>query len=112
MPPGRQASDRLGQAVPLDIALATLDAVGLTASDAVRLLFRRIIDDQAFPHELKLPNAETWKATEAAPAVSSHWAAARFADGLRRQRMGAIKDAVAPSSAQPGIPVAPAGLTV
>ena len=40
-------------------ALAALDAIGLTASDAVRLLFRRIVADQAFPLELKVPNAET-----------------------------------------------------
>lgn len=39
--------------------LAALEAMGLTAADAVRLLFRRIIADQAFPLELKVPNAET-----------------------------------------------------
>ena len=38
---------------------AALAAMGLTASDAVRLLFHRIIADQAFPLELKVPNAET-----------------------------------------------------
>lgn len=38
---------------------AVLDAIGLTASDAVRLLYRRLIADQAFPLELKVPNAET-----------------------------------------------------
>ncbi len=40
-------------------ATATLSAIGLSASDAVRLLFRRIVADQAFPLELKVPNAET-----------------------------------------------------
>ena len=38
---------------------AVLDAIGLTASDAVRLLYTRLIADQAFPLELKVPNAET-----------------------------------------------------
>jgi len=46
--------------------LAALDAIGLTASDAVRLLFRRIVADQAFPLELKVPNAETRAAMEEA----------------------------------------------
>lgn len=42
--------------------VAALEAMGLTAADAVRLLFHRIIADQAFPLELKVPNAETRKA--------------------------------------------------
>ena len=40
-------------------ATQALDAMGLSASDAVRLLFHRIVADQAFPLELKVPNAET-----------------------------------------------------
>ncbi len=40
-------------------ATATLAAMGLTPSEAVRLLFRRIAADQAFPLELKVPNAQT-----------------------------------------------------
>lgn len=40
-------------------ALTALGAMGLTASDAVRLLFHRIVTDQAFPLELKVPNALT-----------------------------------------------------
>ncbi len=44
--------------------LAALKAMGLTASDAVRLLFHRIVADQAFPLELKVPNAETRAAME------------------------------------------------
>lgn len=42
-----------------DRAMIALAASGLTASEAVRLLFHRIIVDQAFPLELKVPNAET-----------------------------------------------------
>ena len=40
-------------------ATTALAAMGLTASEAVRLLFHRIAVDQAFPLELKVPNAQT-----------------------------------------------------
>ena len=40
-------------------ATTALAAMGLTASEAVRLLFHRIAIDQAFPLELKVPNAQT-----------------------------------------------------
>jgi len=42
-------------------ALATeaLASMGLSMSDAVRLFLRRVIVDQAFPLELKVPNKET-----------------------------------------------------
>ena len=43
-------------------AIQALAAMGLTASEAVRLLFHRIAVDQAFPLELKVPNARTRKA--------------------------------------------------
>ena len=43
-------------------ATEALAAMGLSASDAVRLLFHRIAADQAFPLELKVPNARTRKA--------------------------------------------------
>ena len=43
-------------------ATETLSAIGLSASDAVRLLFHRIAADQAFPLELKVPNAQTQRA--------------------------------------------------
>lgn len=42
-----------------DRAMIALAATGLTASEAVRILFHRIIVDQAFPLELKVPNTET-----------------------------------------------------
>jgi DNA-damage-inducible protein J len=45
-------------------AAEALAAMGLSTSDAVRLLFHRIVADQAFPLELKVPN----KATRAAMA--------------------------------------------
>ena len=40
-------------------ATAALGAMGLSISDAVRLFLRRVVADQAFPLELKVPNAET-----------------------------------------------------
>jgi DNA-damage-inducible protein J len=40
-------------------ATAALGAMGLSVSDAVRLFLRRVVADQAFPLELKIPNAET-----------------------------------------------------
>lgn len=43
-------------------ATEALTSMGLTASDAVRLLFHRIAVDQAFPLELKVPNARTRRA--------------------------------------------------
>ncbi|HKT14130.1 MAG TPA: type II toxin-antitoxin system RelB/DinJ family antitoxin [Allosphingosinicella sp.] len=45
-------------------AVQALDAIGLSTSDAVRLLFHRIVAEQAFPLELKVPNAETRAAME------------------------------------------------
>lgn len=40
-------------------ASTALDAMGLSLSDAVRMLLTRIVADQAFPLELKVPNAKT-----------------------------------------------------
>ena len=40
-------------------ATEALAAMGLSISDAVRLLLHRVVVDQAFPLELKVPNAET-----------------------------------------------------
>ena len=36
-----------------------LTAMGLSVSDAVRLFLRRVVIDQAFPLNLKVPNAQT-----------------------------------------------------
>lgn len=61
-------------------ATAALAAMGLSASDAVRLLFHRIIADQAFPLELKVPNTATREAmAEADRTVAER--RARFSDG-------------------------------
>lgn len=57
--------------------------MGLTVSDAVRILLKRVINDQAFPLELKVPNAETRAAMEEARGIANA-RAARFdsADAL------------------------------
>jgi DNA-damage-inducible protein J len=57
-----------------------LRAMGLSPSDAVRILFRRIVDDQAFPLELKVPNRTTHHAMAEADAIVRE-RRARFEEG-------------------------------
>ena len=45
-------------------ASEALAAMGLSVSDAVRILLKRVVNDQAFPLELKVPNAPTQAAIE------------------------------------------------
>ncbi len=59
-------------------ATAALDAMGLSISDAVRLFLRRVATEQAFPLELKVPNAETRLAMAEAEAIARS-RVARFA---------------------------------
>lgn len=60
-------------------ATQALAAMGMSVSDAVRLFLRRVVIDQAFPLELRVPNAETRAAMAESRAMmaSRH---ARFAD--------------------------------
>lgn len=51
-------------------ATQALEAMGLSTSDAVRLLFHRIVADQAFPLELKVPNTATRAAMAEADEIS------------------------------------------
>lgn len=51
-------------------ATAALGAMGLSVSDAVRLFLRRVVTDQAFPLELKAPNAETRSAMAEAEEIA------------------------------------------
>ena len=46
-----------------------LAAMGLSVSDAVRILLKRVVNDQAFPLELKVPNAKTQAAMEESRAI-------------------------------------------
>lgn len=50
-------------------ATETLAAMGMSVSDAVRLFLRRVVVDQTFPLELKVPNAETLAAMEESRAL-------------------------------------------
>lgn len=61
-------------------ATAVLDSLGLSASDAVRLLYHRLIADQAFPLELKVPNGATRDAMAEANAMLVN-RRTRFANG-------------------------------
>ena len=49
--------------------MAALTTTGLSVSDAVRLFLRRVVVDQAFPLQLKVPNAETQAAMEESRAM-------------------------------------------
>ena len=59
-------------------ATQALTAMGLSVSDAVRLFLRRVVVEQAFPLELKVPNAETLAAMEESRAMMAK-RRARFA---------------------------------
>ena len=48
-----------------DEATAVLAAIGLTVSDAFRLMMVRIAPGKRLPYELLVPNAETIEATKA-----------------------------------------------
>lgn len=50
-------------------ATETLAALGMSVSEAVRLFLQRVVADQAFPLELKVPNAETRAAMEESRAM-------------------------------------------
>ena len=58
-------------------ATETLALMGLSVSDAVRILLKRVVKDQAFPLELKVPNAQTRLSMEEARAMTKA-RAARF----------------------------------
>lgn len=47
-------------------AAAALEAMGLSVSDAIRLLMIRIADERRLPFEVKIPNADTRAAMEEA----------------------------------------------
>ena len=64
-------------------AAKALEAMGLSVSDAVRLFLKRVVMEQAFPLELKVPNAETRAAIEESRAtMKAHQARFQTADDL------------------------------
>ncbi len=56
-------------------ASEALASMGLSVSDAVRILLKRVVNDQAFPLELKVPNAPTRAAMEESRAMTKAQAA-------------------------------------
>ncbi len=66
-------------------ATEALAAMGLSVSDAVRILLKRVVNDQAFPLELKVPNAETRAAMDEARAMMQ-------AQAVRFDSAGALID--------------------
>lgn len=58
-------------------ATEALNAMGLSVSDAVRLFLKRVVAEQAFPLELKVPNAATRAAMAEADEIAAR-NAARF----------------------------------
>ena len=50
-------------------ATAVLDGIGLTVSDAIRMLLTRIAKEKALPIELVIPNAQTIAAMEEGRAI-------------------------------------------
>jgi DNA-damage-inducible protein J len=50
-------------------ASEALASMGLSVSDAVRILLKRVVNDQAFPLELKVPNAQTRAAIKQSRAM-------------------------------------------
>jgi DNA-damage-inducible protein J len=70
-------------------ASEALAAMGLSVSDAVRILLKRVVNDQAFPLELKVPNKQTRIAMEEGRAMMQARAtrfesAADLLDGLEK----------------------------
>lgn len=66
------ASSMLHVRIDHDLKAKTAEAlavIGLSTSDAVRLLFHSIVADQAFPLELKVPNQITRDAMAEADAI-------------------------------------------
>ena len=64
-------------------ATAALEAMGLSVSDAIRLLMLRIADEQRLPFDVKVPNATSVKAMkelEAGKGKRAESAEALFSD--------------------------------
>ncbi len=68
-----------------------LASMGLSVSDAVRIFLKRVVNDQAFPLELKVPNASTRAAMQEARALAKAKSARfqsvdRLVDDLEKTR--------------------------
>lgn len=61
-------------------ASETLEAMGLSVSEAIRLFLHRVVSEQALPFELKVPNAKTRTAMAEAEKIAKS-RKARFKSG-------------------------------
>ncbi len=64
MPANAVVRARIDEATKKD-ATVVLKSMGLTPSDAFRLLMIRVATEKAFPFDLRVPNAETVEAMNA-----------------------------------------------
>ena len=74
-------------------ATEALAAMGMSVSDAVRIFLKRVVNDQAFPIELEVPNAETRAAMEESRRLMKsyldrHASAQSFFDDLEKDGKG------------------------
>lgn len=61
-------------------AAETLEDMGLSVSDAVRVFLKRVVADKQLPFKLKVPNATTRRAMEEADEIV-HSKRARYQNG-------------------------------
>ena len=61
-------------------AAETLEDMGLSVSDAVRVFLKRVVADKQLPFELKVPNSATRRAMEEADKII-HSKRARYQNG-------------------------------
>lgn len=80
---------RVDQSLKAEASTA-LEAMGLSLSDAVRLLLKRVASEQAWPLELKVPNA----VTQAAMRESRAMARSRSATHTRYASAEALLEAL------------------
>ncbi len=62
-------------------AAETLENMGLSVSDAVRVFLKRVVADKQLPFELKVPNSTTRRAMEEADEIV-HSKRARYQNGI------------------------------
>ena len=65
-------------------AAAALEAMGLSVSDAIRLLMLRIADEQRLPFEVKVPNATTRRAMAELERITGQRLSPGLADPVAR----------------------------
>lgn len=67
--PGSMLHIRVADSLKADAA-TTLEAIGFTTSEAIRLFLHRVVAEQRLPLDLKVPNAVTRAAIEEARSMA------------------------------------------